>query len=533
MLSKNGGNLGFEEKLWAAADRLRNNMDPALYKHVVLGLIFLKYISDAFEERRQELQAMTADPDNLEYYITDPERRDVIVENKDEYMSDNVFWVPKKARWSYLQANAKQPDIGQRVDEAMIAIEKENATLKGVLNKDYGRATLDSQVLGELVDLVSGIGFGAKERREQDVLGRVYEYFLGLFASAEGKDGGQFYTPQSIVKLLVEMLEPYQGRVFDPCCGSGGMFIQSARFIEAHGGQRRQLSIYGQESNPTTWRLAKMNLAIRQIDANLGGKHADSFRNDLHPDLRADFVIANPPFNDSHWHGDRLRDDKRWVFGTPPASNANYAWIQHFYHHLAPNGTAGFVLANGSLSSQQSGEGDIRKAMVEADVVECIVALPTQLFYNTGIPACLWFVTKNKGVRVLSGDGPATDLAGQILFIDAREMGEMVDRTHRVLTDNEISKIADTYHSWRGEEDLEEYEDLPGFCKTTTIEDVSSNGYVLTPGRYVGTAEKEIFSLPFEEVMPQLVDKLEQQATKAEELTARIRDNLRRLGYGW
>jgi len=506
-------------------------MDPAVYKHVVLGLIFLKYISDAFEERRAELQKLTADPNNLEYYIPDPESREVIVENRDEYLSANVFWVPQEARWSKLQAQAKQPDIGQRIDEAMIAIERENPSLKGVLNKDYGRATLDHQVLGQLIDLVSTIGLGGEENGEQDVLGRVYEYFLGRFASAEGKGGGEFYTPQSIVKLLVAMLEPFEGRVYDPCCGSGGMFVQSLRFVEAHGGSRWEVSVYGQESNPTTWRLAKTNLAIRHIDANLGGKPADSFREDLHPDLRADYILANPPFNVSDWHGDQLRDDPRWHFGTPPENNANFAWVQHFYHHLSPTGTAGLVLANGSMSSQQSGEGDIRQAMVERDVVDCMVALPPQLFYNTGIPACLWFVTKNKGKRVVRGDSTVRDRRGEVLFIDARDMGEMVDRTHRVLTEDNITKIAGTYHLWRGQEEAVEYEDIPGFCKAATLEEIENDGFVLTPGRYVGLQDGEDDEELFEVRMEQLVAALKNQMQEAHELEKEIQQQLRGLGY--
>lgn len=395
---QNGAMLGFEEKLWQAADKLRGHMDAAEYKHVVLGLVFLKYISDAFEECHALVaNELGADP-----------------EDRDEYLAKNIFWVPKEARWQSFKHNAKQPTIGKLIDNGMVTIEKENPSLKGVLPKDYGRPDLDKTRLGELIDLVSTIGLGDKESRSKDIIGRVYEYFLGKFASAEGKLGGQFYTPRCVVQLLVEMLEPYRGRVYDPCCGSGGMFVQSEKFVEAHGGRVGDIAIYGQESNPTTWRLAKMNLAIRGIDANLGQHNADTFHNDLHKDLRADFLLANPPFNMSDWGGERLREDARWKFGTPSVGNANYAWVQHFIHHLSPNGYAGFVLANGSMSSNTSGEGDIRAALVKADIVDCMVALPGQLFYSTQIPACLWFISRNKH------NAKFRDRRGQILFIDAR-----------------------------------------------------------------------------------------------------------------
>lgn len=424
--SDTSANLGFEAQLWKAADALRNNMDAAEYKHVVLGLIFLKYISDAFEEHYAKLQTEPyADP-----------------EDPDEYRAINIFWVPPEARWSHLKANAKQPNIGQLVDEAMIAIEQDNPSLKGVLPKEYARPNLDKMRLGQLIDLISSIGLGGSENRSKDILGRVYEYFLQQFASAEGKKGGQFYTPRCVVELLVEMIAPYKGRVYDPCCGSGGMFVQSAKFIEAHatgngngGRARREISIYGQESNYTTWRLCKMNLAIRGIDGQIA--HGDSFHNDQFPDLKADYILANPPFNDSDWRGELLREDKRWKFGIPPASNANFAWVQHFIYHLAPNGIAGFVLANGSMSSNQSGEGEIRKNIIEADLVDCMVALPGQLFYSTQIPACLWFIARNKkGGTGLSGR-PLRDRSGQVLFIDARKLGVMVDRVHRELTTKE------------------------------------------------------------------------------------------------
>src|SRR5258706_2843800 len=419
----NGATLGFETKLWAAADALRSNRDAAEYKHIVLGLIFLKYISDAFEAKHAELDAgrkTGADP-----------------EDPDEYRAENIFWVPKEARWIYLKSQAPQPTIGTLVDDAMTAIERDNLSLKGVLPKDYARPGLDKSRLGQLINLVSDIALGSPADRAKDTLGRVYEYFLAQFASAEGKKGGQFYTPSRVVRVLVEMLAPYRGRVYDPCCGSGGMFVSSEKFIEAHAGKIGDLSIYGQESNYTTWRLAKMNLAIRGIDAQIA--HGDTFHNDLHPDLKANYVIANPPFNDSDWRGALLKDDKRWVYGVPPVSNANYAWVQHFIHHLAPTGLAGFVLANGSMSSNQSGEGEIRKAIIEADLLDCMVALPGQLFYSTQIPVCLWFVTRKKS------NGKLRDRRAQTLFVDARKMGFLVDRTHRELLVEEIARIAASY----------------------------------------------------------------------------------------
>ena len=516
--SPNGGApLGLEATLWQAADKLRNNMDAAEYKHVVLGLLFLKYVSDSFEEHHAKLTNEVSQGANPE----DP----------DEYRADNVFWVPKEARWSVLQANAKRPEIGKVIDDAMVAIERDNKSLKGVLPKDYARPGLDKQRLGELIDLVGTIGLGDKEHRSRDMLGRVYEYFLSQFASAEGKRGGQFYTPRSVVRVLVEMLAPYKGRVYDPCCGSGGMFVQSEKFIEAHGGRIGDISIYGQESNHTTWKLAAMNLAIRGIAANLGPENADSFHKDLHPDLKADYILANPPFNSSDWGGDRLREDRRWVYGVPPASNANFAWVQHFLSHLAPNGVAGFVLANGSLSSNQSGEGEIRKNMVEADVVDCIVALPGQLFYSTQIPVSLWFVSRNKkNGKGLEGK-PLRDRSGEILFIDARKLGFMADRTHRDLSDEDIVKIAGTYHHWRGD-GAGQYEDIPGFCKKATLEEVRTHGHVLTPGRYVGAEEVEGDGEPFEEKMKRLTTQLDEQFKESARLEAEIRSNLSKLGYG-
>lgn len=517
--TNNGANLGFEADLWRAADALRSNMDAAEYKHVVLGLIFLKYISDAFEEQHARLEAergQGADP-----------------EDPDEYRAVNIFWVPEEARWAHLKANAKQPTIGKVVDDAMLAIERDNPSLKGVLPKDYAHPRLDKQRLGQLIDLVGNIGLGDKANRSRDILGRVYEYFLSQFASAEGKKGGQFYTPRCVVRLLVEMLSPYKGRVYDPCCGSGGMFVQSVEFVKAHasgngngGRARADVSVFGQESNHTTWRLAKMNLAIRQIDNNLGREHADSFHHDLHPDLKADYVIANPPFNDSDWRGELLRDDKRWQFGVPPAGNANFAWVQHFIHHLAPTGLAGFVLANGSMSSNQSGEGEIRKNIIEADLVDCMVALPGQLFYSTQIPVCLWFIAREKK------NGRFRERRGQTLFIDARKLGTMIDRVHRELTEEDIHKIADTYHAWRGDPSAGAYEDIPGFCRSATLEDIRQHNYILTPGRYVGAAKVEDDGEPFEEKMARLTARLEEQIAEGAELDAAIKKNLKVLGYG-
>lgn len=521
---ENGATLGFEATLYQAADKLRNNMDAAEYKHVVLGLIFLKYISDNFEEKYDFLIQQYADPQS-DYYVKEEAARFDYAEDRDEYMAENIFYVPKQARWSYLQANAKQPEIGTLIDDAMLSIEKENPRLKGVLPKDYARPGLDKQRLGELVDLIGTIGLGQEENKSKDILGRVYEYFLSQFASAEGKRGGQFYTPRCVVQLLVEMLAPYKGRVYDPCCGSGGMFVQSEEFVEAHGGNPNDISIYGQESNPTTRQLALMNLAIRGIDANLGQVHADSFHNDQHPDLKVDFILANPPFNSSDWGGNQLREDKRWVYGTPPTGNANFAWVQHFIHHLTPNGIAGFVLANGSMSTNTATEGEIRKKIMEADLVDCMVALPGQLFYSTQIPVCLWFITRNK-------ENPRFRIrAGETLFIDARRLGEMIDRVHRELTHKEIKRIAKTYHAWRGDEGLEEYVDVPGFCKSITLAEIQENGYVLTPGRYVGAEVQEEDDEQFEYVMANLTEKLIEQMTEARRLDNAIEKNLKMLGF--
>jgi len=502
--------VGFEQKLWAAADALRNNMDAAEYKHVVLGLIFLKYISDAFEAKHAELARQKAEG-------ADPE-------DPDEYRAASIFWVPKEARWAHLKASAPQPTIGKVVDDAMDAIERDNRSLKDVLPKDYARPGLDKERLGQLINLVSDIALGDPAERAKDTLGRVYEYFLSQFASAEGKKGGQFYTPTHVVRVLVEMLAPYKGRVYDPCCGSGGMFVQSEKFIEAHAGRLGDISIYGQESNYTTWRLAKMNLAIRGIDAQIA--HGDTFHKDGHPDLKADFVLANPPFNDSDWRGELLREDKRWAFGAPPAGNANFAWVQHFIHHLAPTGLAGFVLANGSMSSNQSGEGEIRKAIMEADLVDCMVALPGQLFYSTQIPVCLWFLARDKK------NGRFRDRRGHTLFVDARKLGTMADRTHRELTDADVAKIAGTYHAWRGDKDAGEYADVPGFCKSAALDDIRKHGHVLTPGRYVGAEAAQDDGEPFEDKMQRLTATLREQQAEAAKLDTAIAANLKELGYG-
>jgi type I restriction enzyme M protein len=519
--------LGFETTLWAAADKLRGNLESAEYKHVVLGLIFLKYISDAFAERRSLLAELVAD-ETSDYFMPSDEARELVLESRDEYTSEGIFWVPAEARWEYLRDRAKQPEIGQLVDAAMDHIERDNQSLRGVLPKTYGRADLDKRRLGELIDLLSDdkLTF-TRAHRDNDVLGRVYEYFLGQFASNEGKNGGEFYTPRSVVQLLVEMLEPFEGRVYDPCCGSGGMFVQSLRFVEAHGGQRNQLSIYGQELAGTTWRLAKMNLAIRGIDADLGDEPADTFHRDKHPDLRADYCLANPAFNVSDWGGELLRDDGRWAFGTPPKGNANFAWVQHIVHHLAPGGTAGIVLANGSMSSQQSGEGDIRRALVEAEVVDCLVALPTQLFYTTGIPVCLWFLSKAR-----AGDASHRDRRGEVLFIDARQLGRMATRVHRVLDETDIAKIADTYHAWRGKPDASPYADVPGFCASAPIADIATHDYVLTPGRYVGAPDEDEDDEPLAEKLDRLRAQLLVDFKESDRLQSRILELLGSIEHG-
>ena len=505
----------YRAELWRMADALRGSMDAAEYKHVVLGLIFLKYISDAFEEAYARLDAerdQGADP-----------------EDPDEYRAQSIFWVPPEARWPVLQAQARQPAIGRLVDDAMTAIERDNPALRDVLPKEYGRDALDKQRLGQVVDLVSNIRVGGSEAQANDVLGQVYEYFLEQFALAEGRKGGEFYTPRSVVRLLVEMLEPYQGRVYDPCCGSSGMFIQSVDFIRAHatgngnGGRAKgDISIYGQESNYTTWRLARMNLAIRGIEGQIA--FGDSFHNDRHPDLRADYILANPPFNVSDWGGERLRDDQRWQYGVPPAGNANFAWVLHFLYHLTPQGVAGFVLANGSMSTNSSGEGGIRKNIVEAGLVDCIIALPGQLFRSTQIPACLWFLRKSRGAGELH--------PGETLFIDARKLGHMVDRTHRDLSAEDIARIAGFYHSWQGNTEAGDYADVPGFCKSASLKEIRKHGHVLTPGRYVGTEPQADDGEPFQERMVRLAAQWREQQAEAQRLDAAIAENLERLGFG-
>lgn len=496
--------VGFEEQLWQAADKLRSNMDAAEYKHVVLGLIFLKYVSDSFTEKYNALKA--------EGYGDE--------EDRDEYLADNIFWVPKEARWETIKAHATNPDIGEVIDAAMESIEKENDSLKGVLTKNYSRQELDKTRLGELVTLFTNIDVGTSAAQEKDVLGRVYEYFLGKFASAEGKLGGEFYTPSCVVRTLVEMIEPFDGQIYDPCCGSGGMFCQSARFVKEHQGSIRDISIFGQESNPTTWKLAKMNLAIRGLEANLGKHNADSFHDDQHKTLKANFILANPPFNVSDWGGDRLQDDIRWKYGVPPMSNANFAWLQHMLHHLNPTGgVAGTVLANGALSSATANEGEIRKNMINADVVECVVALPGQLFYSTGIPVSLWILRKGK----------ESASKEKILFIDARNLGHMIDRRVKELSEDDIRRIADTYQNWR---QGRAYNDIQGFCKSASLTEVSEQDYILTPGRYVGIEEETQDDEPFEEKMTRLTEELFELFDEAHEVERDIRAKLEAIGYG-
>lgn len=505
-MAENTGNIGFEETLWKAADKLRGSMDASEYKHVVLGLIFLKYISDKFETK---FNALVEEGAGFE-------------EDRDEYEAENIFWVPKEARWTFIKDNAKDSKIGQYIDDAMILIEKENPSLKGVLDKRYARPEIDKRRLGELIDLISTIKL--HQNGEKDLLGRVYEYFLGQFASVEGKGGGEFYTPTSVVKTLVDMIEPYQGRVYDPCCGSGGMFVQSEKFVEDHQGKIENLSIYGQEMNSTTWKLCKMNLAIRGLDANLGPHHDDTFHHDLHKTLKADYILANPPFNISDWGGNQLTDDVRWKFGIPPAGNANYAWLQHMVYHLAPNGSAGIVLANGSLSTNTSNEGEIRKNLLEGDIVDAIVALPDRLFYSTGIPVSLWILNRNKK------DNPKfRSREHEVLFIDARQLGVMIDRRHRELTEEDISKISETYHEWRNVDG--EYEDIKGFCKSAKIEDIREHEYVLTPGRYVGIEDVEDDGIPFDEKMENMTAELAELFAKSRHLEDEIRKNLGGIGY--
>lgn len=546
----NNAPLGFEDALWRSADTLRGQVDAAEYKHVVLGLLFLKYISDSFEARREELKK------ELEAEGIKGKHLECLLENRDEYTAERVFWVPPEARWPNLQNQATRPEIATLIDDAILAVERDNPNLKGKLPRDYARRGIEPVKLKGLIDLIADIGFKGDRAKARDTLGRVYEYFLGKFAQAEGKLGGEFYTPRCVVRLLVEMLEPYEGRVYDPCCGSGGMFVQSERFVQAHGGKTTDISIFGQESNPTTWRLAHMNLAIRSIEANLGPQPADTFLRNLHPDLKADYILANPPFNVSDWSGHLLRDDVRWRYGAPPVGNANYAWIQHFIHHLAPpngrgGGVAGFVMANGSLSSNTGGEGEIRRRIVEADLVDCIVALPAQLFYTTGIPVCLWFLTRDKTGKNLKHGG--RNRKGETLFIDARKLGTMQTRTLRVLTDGEwemgdlppnsdIGRIVYAFRQWRGEPKPEwwkkkehgewGYCDIPGFCKAAKMEEIEKHGFVLTPGRYVGAEEQEDDGEPFDQKMQRLVAQLRAQQAEAKKLDAAIAANLKELGYG-
>lgn len=507
-----------EKKLWKTADKLRKNIDAAEYKHVVLGLIFLKYISDSFTELHSKLVAGEG-----EYAGADPE-------DKDEYGAENVFFVPEPARWSTIQSQAKMPNIGKLIDDAMDLIEADNATLKGILPKTYGRSNLDPQTLGGLIDTIGTIALGDEKAKSQDVLGRVYEYFLGQFALAEGQKGGQFYTPESIVKLLVEMLQPYKGRVYDPCCGSGGMFVQSEKFIESHQGRLDDISVYGQESNQTTYRLCRMNLAIRGIDgSNIKWNTEGSFLNNAHKDLKADYIIANPPFNVSDWSGELLREDARWQYGVPPAGNANFGWVQHFLYHLKPDGgLAGFVLANGSLSSNTGGEGAIRQKLVENDLVECIVMLPKALFFNTGIPACLWFLRRGK--KHLP-DGKAGQ-NGKVLFIDASELGYMIDRKNRTFAPEDISKVADTYHNWLSStgSDNDKYKDIKGFCKSANIEDIQKHKFVLTPGRYVGIPDEIEDGIPFQEKVDTLTTRLREQMNQAQKLDQEIKTQLAKIG---
>ncbi len=502
----------FEKILFKSADKLRKNIDAAEYKHIVLGLIFLKYISDSFEELHSKIKEGKGD-----FSGANPE-------DPDEYRAENVFFVPSVARWSYLYSRAKLPSVGKDVDNTMEAIEKENPTLKGILPKVFARPNLDKAALGGLIDLIGNIALGDAASKSKDLLGRVYEYFLGEFANAEGKKGGQFYTPKSIVSLMVEMIEPYKGRVFDPCCGSGGMFVMSEKFIEKHQGRIDDIAIYGQESNQTTYRLCRMNLAIRGIDGSqVKWNNEGSFLNDAHKDLKADFILANPPFNDSDWSGHLLQNDPRWQYGIPPASNANFAWLQHMIYHLSPKGIMACVLANGSLSSQTNNEGNIRKSLIENDLVDCIVALPKQLFYNTGIPACIWFISRK---RVSNDDRKRT---GEILFIDASEIGYMEDRTHRAFSEEDILKIAETYHNWRKKAD--NYEDVKGFCKSATIEEIEKHNFVLTSGRYVGIKDEEDDGIPFEEKMAVLTKKLAGQMKEEEHLNEEIKKQLKNIGF--
>ncbi|MDB3932945.1 type I restriction-modification system subunit M [Luminiphilus sp.] len=505
----------FKQTLWKTADKLRRQMDAAEYKHIVLGLIFLKYISDTFVKQQDKVKSMVSEPSSDYFISEDPTEYAEELEERDYYIQDNVFWVPQGARWETLRSKAKQPDIGSLVDGAMTAIENENTSLRGKLDKRFGRAQLGQGVLGELIDLISTIGF-ADKYDSSDLLGEVYEYFLGQFASAEGKNAGQFYTPSYVVRMLVEVLSPTSGRVYDPCCGSGGMFVQSKRFVQAHGGRVDDISIYGQESNPTTWRLAAMNFAIRGFSADLGKEPADTFGRDQFPDQKFDYILANPHFNDSDWGGEKYDDDVRWQYGRPPVGNANYAWLQHILWKLRPGGQAGVILSNGSMTSTQSGEDKIREAMIRGDVVDCMISLPTNLFFNTTVPVCLWFLTTDKSLK-------GRNRSGETLFIDARSFGTMESRVLRVFTDEDIVKLADTVHSWRAGEG---YEDVAGFCKSASLEEIEKNGFVLTPGRYVGAEESSPDSEAFTEAVTRLKTELHSLQHASSELEKQIASNL-------
>ncbi len=510
--------------LFEAANKLRGSVESAEYKHLVLGLIFLKYISDAFEQRRRQLEAELADRGG-DSFIEDPAARAEILEDRDEYVSENVFWVPEEARWPALLAAASQPDIARKIDDALAAIERENSALRNVLPRIYARAPLSAELMGSLVETIAKIGFGKDPGEARDILGRIYEYFIKEFARAEGHRGGEFFTPAPVARLLVEMLEPFEGRVFDPACGSCGLFVQSARFVEAHGGRPAQISIYGQERNQATWRIGTMNLAIHGLSGEVKYTEGGSLLDDAFPTLRADFVMANPPFNQSEWSTPAILDDARWAHGTPPSGNANYAWIQHFLFHLAPDGRAGFVMANGSLTTMTSGEGKIREGLIRADVVDCIVALPAQLFYTTGIPVCLWFLDRNKA------SSSERDRRGETLFIDARSMGRKISRTQIELTDEEIERIASCYHAWRGTVEGAEYLDEPGFGRSATLAEIEAAGFTLSPGRYVGAPESEEDEIAFEEKMAMLVDRLADEMAENERLAGEVKGALARVGY--
>jgi type I restriction enzyme M protein len=524
MAASGNHDLPFAKELFEAADRLRGSVESAEYKHLVLGLLFLKYISDSFERRRAWLHQATRDPKNHDYWTETESVRQAILEDRDEYISENVFWVPEEARWNALLAAASQADIGERLDRALDAIERDNSEqLRGVLPKIYARAPIQPARLGSLVGTIARIGFGDDPERARDILGRTYEYFIKEFARSEGHRGGEFYTPASVTRLLVEMLEPFEGRVLDPACGSGGLFVQSAEFVEAHGGRAKQISILGQENNQATWRICKMNLAIHGLGGDV--KLGDSLLDDKFAGARADYVLANPPFNMKKWGAAQVAKDARWTYGAPPEGNANYAWIQHFVHHLTPDGRAGFVMANGSLTSNTSGEGEIRRRIVEADLVDCIVALPGQLFFTTGIPVCLWFLDRNKA------SSRERDRRSQVLFIDARQMGQKISRTQIELTDEELAQIARAYHAWRGQTEAGEYGDLPGFCKAATREEIEKAGFAMTPGRYVGAATADEDESAFEERMDELVSQLREDIETSERLASRVKDALGAAGY--